>query len=299
MHAKFLRKRENLEVAYKRSRLLYSSSSRAMSDLLSTFYVKYDQISVALGVVLMTLVCVHCEDNSNDKEKTFNLLPFQTCIVIVRFVISNNFSQTLTVDSKILTLALIAILSVVLRHFICEFTDCSLCLDLWFTHIIFLAMAFVVFSVFSIGKLTFGWSITLSTLFNSKFIQCLIFATGFHTLSLASSSFVEEEHQTWYFITHTFLLAICVMSLKKRQNDQWLLNAELLKTENRSNRTNVRSLFEKFFVELVWFALLGFLLIGRRLNQTGDKWLSLPDIGDYLASEENRQWNSCFVAVCE
>lgn len=57
LHAKFLRKKENLEIAYKRCKLLYSSSSQAMSDLLSTFYVKYDQISIAVGVILMTAVC--------------------------------------------------------------------------------------------------------------------------------------------------------------------------------------------------------------------------------------------------
>lgn len=56
LHAKFLRKTENLEITYKRSRLLYSSSSRAMSDLLSTYYVKYDQMSVTVGVLLMTAV---------------------------------------------------------------------------------------------------------------------------------------------------------------------------------------------------------------------------------------------------
>lgn len=56
LHAKFLRKTENLEVTYKKCKLLYSASSRAMSDLLSTFYVKYDQMSVAVGVILMTTV---------------------------------------------------------------------------------------------------------------------------------------------------------------------------------------------------------------------------------------------------
>ncbi len=35
-----------------------------MSDLLSTFYVKYDQISVAVGVALMTAVC-----DANDFKK--------------------------------------------------------------------------------------------------------------------------------------------------------------------------------------------------------------------------------------
>lgn len=57
LHAKFLRKTENLEVTYKKCKMLYSASSRAMSDLLSTFYVKYDQISVSVGVILMAMVC--------------------------------------------------------------------------------------------------------------------------------------------------------------------------------------------------------------------------------------------------
>lgn len=187
-----------------------------------------------------------------------------------------------------------------MKHLTCEFTDCSLCFNQWatLTYLIFVIIAMTLFFVFTIFKLTSNcWTIP-STFYNIKFFWFLLFSICFHTLSLASSSFVEEEHQTWYFITHTFLLIICIQSLKKRQNDQWFLNAELLKSETRKKR-NVRNIFEQFFFEFNWFMLLVLLLVGRRLNQTGDKWMNLPDIGDFLMMEQNRLWNSFFVVICE
>lgn len=210
----------------------------------------------------------------------------------------SDVSDTITIDFKIPTVISISVFSVILKHLICELTECSLCFTQWFTYIIFLALVIIMFFIFTIFKLTFNRLNFPSTLYNSKFIRFSTFATLFHTFSLASSSFVEEEHQTWYFITHTFLFVMCIMSLRKRQNDQWFLNAELLKTENRKKRFNARSLFEQFYFEFNWFILLVLLLVGRRLNQTGDKWLNLPDIGDFLMMEEHRLWNSCFVVIC-
>lgn len=73
----------------------------------------------------------------------------------------------------------------------------------------------------------------------------------------------------------------------------------MLKKEKGKKPLNVWSLRELFFVEMNWLALFAILLIGRRLNQTGDKWLNLPDIGDFLVMEQHRFWNSCFVVICE
>lgn len=171
--------------------------------------------------------------------------------------------------------------------------------DQWLTYIITTVIVFMMFFIFQISKLTENWLDVPSTYWDSKFIWFLTFATLFQTFSLASSSFVEEEHQTWYYMTHTFLIILCVMSLKKRQNEQWFLNAELLKIENRKKRINFWSLVQQFFVEFNWFALFAILLLGRRLNQTGDKWLNLPDLGDFLVMEQHRFWNSCFVVICK
>lgn len=193
----------------------------------------------------------------------------------------------------------ICVLSAAFKHLICEYSECSLCLNRTVSYIFSLATVVVIFFLTTVSKLKSNWSNIRSTFYDSKLIQFLLFATLVHTLSLASSSFVEEEHQTWYFITHTFLLIICIMSLKKRQNDQWILNAEMLKKETRPKRTTVWCVFERFFFEFNWLMLFGLLLFGRRLNQTGDKWLSLPDIGDFLIMEEHRLLNSCFVVICK
>lgn len=43
-----------------------------------------------------------------------------------------------------------------------------------------------------------------------------------------------------------------------------------------------------------WAFLFSIHVFLRRLNQTGDKWLTVPDIGDWLTMESNRLWNSIF-----
>lgn len=69
----------------------------------------------------------------------------------------------------------------------------------------------------------------------------------FHILSLFSSSFIEEEHQTWYYLLSTFLL--------------------------------LRS-FEEKSTKMLFLLILS--RVARSWNQTGNKWLNLPDTGDFL-----------------
>ncbi|XP_044263599.1 GPI ethanolamine phosphate transferase 2 [Tribolium madens] len=75
-----------------------------------------------------------------------------------------------------------------------------------------------------------------------------------HPLSFLSSSFLEEEHQFWYFFTNTFFLFNIMTDLKKIK--YWIL----------------------------LFVAIRFI---RTINQVGDKWAALPDLADWLLQNEN------------
>lgn len=81
----------------------------------------------------------------------------------------------------------------------------------------------------------------------------------FHTISFVSSSFIEEEHQTWYYMCHTMFTIICLKDLRLKNDDSSTLK---------------------------WIFFFAMHLVLRRFNQTGDKWINLPDIGDYVVQKE-------------
>ena len=180
-----------------------------------------------------------------------------------------------------------------------------------------------------------------------------MFGTILHTVSLLSSSFVEEEHQTWYFFTLTLHFCVtwkilksgvqhdgtkiesesydadCYSSMtnnlkeeiqtnlhqrftklkKKPQNIQNFKNDDishlfqlqrtsLMKDNvndtdfNKENDTDFntegfqgdKNVRYKFPWKCI-LASLGVLILSRimrSLNQTGDKWLHIPDVGDWL-----------------
>lgn len=124
-----------------------------------------------------------------------------------------------------------------------------------------------------------------------------------HALSLASSSFIEEEHQTWYYLTTTLLVLLYFWDWKR------LLQAEPLperknrpgKTKNAEAPTLINFLSGKnaadryVWFQASWLHLFVMHLLARRLNQTGDKWLALPDIGDWLVMDDHRLVHSFFV----
>ena len=87
---------------------------------------------------------------------------------------------------------------------------------------------------------------------------------------LGASSFVEEEHQVWYFLTTSFLLS---MVIQKR------LKASSVRSSSPHGTARM---------ELVWCCASVFLFrVARSWNQTGDKWLHLPDISSWMAGESH------------
>lgn len=77
--------------------------------------------------------------------------------------------------------------------------------------------------------------------------RLLMFYPLFHILSMFSTSFIEEEHQFWYYFLSTYFLLITIEE-KSFKNFSFLILCRLI----------------------------------RSWNQTGNKWLHLQDIGDFL-----------------
>lgn len=135
----------------------------------------------------------------------------------------------------------------------------------------------------------------------------LIAGTLLHTVSLLSSSYVEEEHQTWYFLSTSIHILHLMSVILTMNTNQHPCNASFnSSTSNHFLRSCPKSDVEsdqgshsdKVRQEVLNTAVL--LLAARLMrswNQTGNKWLHLPDIGDWLILADNRTLLSVLVAV--
>ncbi|XP_033738770.1 GPI ethanolamine phosphate transferase 2-like isoform X2 [Pecten maximus] len=145
----------------------------------------------------------------------------------------------------------------------------------------------------------------------------LTLGTICHTLSLLSSSYVEEEHQTWYFYTVTIHLALVTFTLGTYISSVHTTNIQCPETkqyqaydEDRTDQGEMKHIDgemeqkkeEKHFEQVKGFpgrtvmaAILILVLcrVLRTWNQTGNKWLDQPDVGDWLVMPENK----CFLSV--
>lgn len=112
---------------------------------------------------------------------------------------------------------------------------------------------------------------------------CVV-GTLLHVISLASSSFIEEEHQVWYFFWLTFAITIL----------HQLCSVVLLKKSSVpvSKRHKSQEKDKPDWLLWSWLGLLFLHRILRKWNQTGDKWASLPDVGDWLIQQEQRTYLS-------
>ena len=81
-----------------------------------------------------------------------------------------------------------------------------------------------------------------------------------HIISLTSSSFIEEEHQTWYHFWTTFLIVLLY--------------------DITTTQCNVH-----LSIKII-LCLLGHRIL-RKLNSTGNKYAHLPDISNWLRDQES------------
>lgn len=106
----------------------------------------------------------------------------------------------------------------------------------------------------------------------------------------------------WYFFGKALLLAMALVDWKYRRDAVNRRSVPGLGTDLASrNAQEYMTCLERWIYRngetLSWTIVLLSHCGLSHLNQTGDKWLSVPDVGDWLIEGNHRCWNSWFVGV--
>uniref|UniRef100_A0A8C7BWY9 Phosphatidylinositol glycan anchor biosynthesis class G (EMM blood group) n=1 Tax=Neovison vison TaxID=452646 RepID=A0A8C7BWY9_NEOVI len=151
----------------------------------------------------------------------------------------------------------------------------------------------------------------------------ILLGTLGHVLSLGASSFVEEEHQTWYFLVNTLCLALChelykncflrddgepqpcshvEQGLVSSEPALWDRNIHCNVSEPHRVSKSPTSLdtlrgYEKWMVLASPWVILTCCRLLRSLNQTGVQWAHRPDLGHWLTSSDHKAELSVLAAL--
>nr|XP_034835508.1 GPI ethanolamine phosphate transferase 2 [Maniola hyperantus] len=114
----------------------------------------------------------------------------------------------------------------------------------------------------------------------------LIIGTLFHAWSFFGTSFIEEEHMTWYFFWNTlmfFILVRTIVVVVMYFSKKWSGSTEVQEKPDLENKMS------SVGISIVpqWVLLIALHRYLRTMNQTGDRWLFLPDTADWLNMPEN------------
>uniref|UniRef100_A0A6Q2YL63 GPI ethanolamine phosphate transferase 2 C-terminal domain-containing protein n=1 Tax=Esox lucius TaxID=8010 RepID=A0A6Q2YL63_ESOLU len=260
----------------------YLEALRAMSAALSKQLGRYDMYSMVVGMVLV-----------------FQLLLL--LLLAMPEALSSASLVDLPVSSALLSLPfyLLCLLLSSVHVLVCTSAEsscyfCSLSWGLVFG-VVALSSALLCILVamgarrLSLGSMSSGRNWTLDIL--------LLVGTAGHTLSLAASSFVEEEHQVWYFLLNTLCLAVFQDVCRKYFRERRANAGQVGSLEDEDQDEMASPLADLGVTDMGserWLALVTplFTLVCCRLlrsfNQTGVQWAHLPDLGHWLNSSEHK-----------
>ncbi|XP_037117534.1 GPI ethanolamine phosphate transferase 2 isoform X1 [Syngnathus acus] len=271
----------------------YLEALSAMSSALSKQLGKYDLYSMIAGMVFV-----------------FQLLLL--LLLAMPEALSNSAAVDLPVMSALLSLPfyLLCLLLASVHVLVCTSAEssCYFCSLSW--ALVFAAIAFTsAMSCLLLAMMTRRSPLGLkfhgksplkisSTEWSLSELDVLLLAgTAGHTLSLAASSFVEEEHQTWYFLLSTLCLVVFQDVCRKYFREKSGLGGEEEVLPYKDNPKE--ELYSEKWLALATppFVLLCCRLL-RSLNQTGVQWAHLPDLGHWLNSSEHKLVLSLLSALC-
>ncbi|XP_062544378.1 GPI ethanolamine phosphate transferase 2 isoform X2 [Armigeres subalbatus] len=267
LHSMYLEHQDDSEILQK-ALDKYSTASRNLSRILIRNYILYDIPSIVMGIVICIL--------TTGLSALLCIIPYQHIHINLNF----KFTRWLVLVaaglfSKYYLKIIIGVESNILQN-------------TFFNHALF---------VITFTSITIHWCLLdgviplLNKSTKLKLLKSpgtlLLVGSVFHMLSLSSSSFVEEEHQTWYFFNNSWFLLITVIEFR-------IINRTIRHIkEEKANEVlllHCRRERDEFCISAGLF-FVGHILL-RRWNQTGDKWQHMPDIGDWLGKEENKFWLS-------
>lgn len=228
-------------------------------DLLNTVH-GYNEFSMMLGIFIMWLFFF-----------------FSFCLLIL---VRNNMNNILNICLQNTITSKFNLLSPALI-IICMF--CKIKTEI-------LLIPFLIFVFVFICYLIKNLYTSIYEIFCMEFVKKLFFVFLFaHALSLFSSSFIEEEHQTWYFLTCTVILFLSCRKFyfslsKKLKNFRIISTLDILKWMWNANYLTIYATFSVLILHR----------ISRKWNQVGNKWQHISDISDWL----NEKRNAPFLLVC-
>ncbi|XP_076621223.1 phosphatidylinositol glycan anchor biosynthesis class G isoform X3 [Colletes latitarsis] len=226
--------------------LSYKIALKGMKEALINNLIKYDFHIITVAIFFLChIFCILMG------EKSHTLVAFKNTILLIilntSLWISINFiweceSISLLYTRNLITIAIVLFIITVL------ITNCYLLANISY---------FNPFTVKKIENLVGRWLFP--------------FSVFVHAISLSGSSFVEEEHQTWYFYWVTFLVLLLYNAATK-------LCLHL--------RLNYKQyLYAQTCIKLL-LLLIGHRIL-RKINSTGDKYAHLPDIAGFLMEQES------------
>ncbi|XP_031607290.1 GPI ethanolamine phosphate transferase 2 [Oreochromis aureus] len=277
----------------------YLEALAAMSAALSKQLGKYDMYSMIAGMVFV----------------------FQLLLVLLLAMpeaLSGAAAVDLPILSALLSLPfyLLCLLLASVHVLVCTSAEsscyfCSLSWGLVFTAVAFSSAMFCILVSIATRRLPLGAKIHGKSPLRSSEVDwslsevdvLLLAGTVGHTLSLAASSFVEEEHQTWYFLLNTLCLTVfqdvCRKYFREKRgsgDDE----EHILPSKDRHPSAHPKAeIFSEKWLALATppFTLLCCRLL-RSLNQTGVQWAHIPDVGHWLNSSEHKVVLSLLSAFC-
>lgn len=275
--------------AAKISKEFYEQSLAEMTEYLTGTTVDFDMFSIVVAIILLyfivaSLLCVTLyslqPDHSRKHSTTKRGYQSSNAGRIVAFLFMLCLSGS----------------GLIVACFITE-TKSQLCSfnGLWLPVLLVVAAAFTI--TYFIMKTGIERIKNLSSLNELNAIDFLLIGgTVFHAWSFFGTSFIEEEHMTWYFFWNTFMFFVLIRSI---------VVVVMYWTKKMTGATEVQEkpgLDEKMSavgISIVpkWVLLIALHRYLRTMNQTGDRWLFLPDTADWLNEPENSLYLELHVII--